>query len=355
MVPVVDLSRRVAPLRERWLAAADAVLRRGQLLLGPELEAFETAWAAQVGRTHAVGVSSGASALQLALTALGIGTGDEVLVPAFTAVPTAAAVLAAGAVPVFVDVDRRTAAIDPAAAEAAITERTKVVLPVHLYGRPVDLSPLRALGLLVIEDAAQAHGALVPPASPAVASAAACYSFYPTKNLGGLGDGGAVVTDDAELAERVRLLRVHGARQQYVHEVVAMSARMSELEAAWLRLALPGLDAANQRRRSIAARYRAAAPHLRWQDDAPGHVQHLCVARVEDREAFRQGLAAQGVQTGVHYPWALTQQPGYRHLVRQPCLEAEAWAAECVSLPCAPELDDDEVELVATALAGTGG
>ncbi len=356
MVPILDLSRRVAPWRSRFLEVADAVLASGHLLLGPELAAFEVEWATFVGRREAVGVASGASALQLALRSVGVGPGDEVLVPAFTAVPTAAAVAALGAVPVPVDVEPDTAGIDPAAAAAARNGRTVAIVPVHLYGRPVDLSPLAELGLAIIEDAAQAHGALPHGAlshagGTGPMSAAACYSFYPTKNLGGVGDGGAVVTDDPELAERVRLLRVHGAREQYVHEVVAMNFRLSELEAAWLRLALPGLDGANDRRRAISKWYRDRAPHLRWHADHPDHVHHLCVVRTSDREAFRSRLATAGVQTGVHYPLALTQQPGYRQFVREECPQAEAWAAECVSLPCGPELTDAEVEQVGDALA----
>jgi dTDP-3-amino-2,3,6-trideoxy-4-keto-D-glucose/dTDP-3-amino-3,4,6-trideoxy-alpha-D-glucose/dTDP-2,6-dideoxy-D-kanosamine transaminase len=214
---------------------------------------------------------------------------------------------------------------------------------VHLYGRP---APLPDLGVPVLEDAAQAHGALTPGGSAATA-----YSFYPTKNLGGIGDGGAVVTDDAELAHRLRRLRVHGMSEQYVHLEVAQNFRMSELEAAWLRLTLPHLAAGNERRRAVAARYRAAAPGLRWHADHPRHVHHLCVVRVADRDRFRAELAQRGVGTGVHYPLALTQQPAYRHLTRHPCPQAEAWAAECVSLPCFPELHDAEVDQVCDALA----
>jgi dTDP-4-amino-4,6-dideoxygalactose transaminase len=283
-----------------------------------------------------VGVASGTDALRLALVATGIGPGDEVLVPAFTAVPTAAAVCAAGATPVFVDVDPATATMDPPAAAAAVTRRTRAVIPVHLYGRPAALPDL---GLPVIEDAAQATGAL----DPASGSAAAAYSFYPTKNLGGVTDGGAVVTDDADLAAELRLLRAHGVTEGYVHTRVSTNARLSDLAAAALRVGLPRLATDNARRREIAARYRAAAPGLAWQADHPRHVYHLCVARVPDRAAFR---AAAPFGTGVHYPLALTQQPAYADFVRDPCPEAEAWAAECVTFPCFPELTDDEVEAV---------
>ncbi|MBX7161055.1 MAG: DegT/DnrJ/EryC1/StrS family aminotransferase [Acidimicrobiia bacterium] len=324
--------------------AVSRVLASGQLLLGPELDAFESHFAGWCGRGAAVGVASGTDALRLTLTALGIGAGDEVIVPAFTAVPTAAAVLAAGAVPVMVDVDAETAAIDPAEAEAAVTERTRAVVPVHMYGRPAPVDELAGLGVAVIEDAAQAHGAAAPSGS---ASVAACYSFYPTKNLGGIGDGGAVVTDDADLVARVRLLRHHGMRDQYVHEVVATNSRMSEVEAAALSVALRHLDAGNERRREIAHRYRAAAPGVAWQRDHPRHVYHLCVLRTADRDAWR---ARRPFATAVHYPLAVTQQPGYAHLARRPCPRAEAWAAECVSVPCFPEMTDEEVETVCEAL-----
>ena len=344
MVPVVDLSRRGEALRGPFLAAVTQVLASGQVLLGPQLAGFEQEYARWTGQAHAVGVSSGAAALQLALRAVGVAPGDEVIVPAFTAVPTASSVAAIGAVPVPVDVEPDTAALDHDRVEAAITDSTAAVIVVHLYGRP---APLPATSLPVVEDAAQAHGALRDgPRGPAVA-----YSFYPTKNLGGIGDGGAVVTDEDEVAAAVTRLRTHGMGAAYVHEEIAQSFRMSEVEAAWLRLSLEYLDDGNARRRSIASAYRAAAPHLRWQADHPDHVHHLAVFRAADRQAAGDRLAARRVATASHYPLALTQQPAYRHLVRQACPEAEAWARECVTVPCFPEMTDDEVDLVASALA----
>jgi dTDP-3-amino-3,4,6-trideoxy-alpha-D-glucose transaminase len=239
-----------------------------------------------------------------------------------------------------VDVDATTATIDPDAARAALTDRTRAVIPVHLYGRP---SLLPDLGVPVLEDAAQAHGAV----DPAAVSAAVAYSFYPTKNLGGIGDGGAIVTDDAELAAAVRLRRVHGMRDQYEHVVVSGNSRLSEIEAAALRVALPRLAAQNEQRREIARRYRDAAPALRWQEPDARHVYHLCVVRVSDRDAFRAALP---FDTAVHYPRALTQQPAYERFTTAPCPNAEQWAAECVSLPCFPEMTDDEIEAVCRAL-----
>lgn len=342
-IPIVDLARRHAAHAHEFDAAIARALHSGRWLLGPELEALEAELAAWSGYAHAVGVGSGTDALVLALRAAGIGPGDEVLVPAFTAVPTVAAVCTAGATPVPVDVDAATAAIDADAARSACTPRTRAVIPVHLYGRPCDVEPLRALGLVVIEDAAQAHGALEHGSSRAVAT-----SFYPTKNLGGIGDGGAVLTDDAQLAADIRLLRHHGMRELYVHERVATNSRMSEVEAAVLRVGLAHLPAWNERRRDVARRYREAAPHLAWHADHPRHVHHLCVLRIADRAAFARSLPA---ATAVHYPLAVTQQPAYRHFTRTACPRAEAWATECLTLPCFPELRDDEVDRVCEALA----
>jgi UDP-N-acetyl-3-dehydro-alpha-D-glucosamine 3-aminotranferase len=339
-IPLVDLGRRAAALEPELGDAVARVVESGRYLLGDELAAFEDEFASFTGRRHAVGVASGTDALRLALVALGVGAGDEVIVPAFTAVPTAAAVCAVGATPVFADVDPDTAAIDLVSASAAVTERTRAVIPVHLYGRP---APLPDLGVPVLEDAAQAHGAL----DPGSGSAAAAYSFYPTKNLGGIGDGGAVVTDDDELAAAVRLLRAHGARRDYEHVRVSTNSRMSEIEAAALRIGLRRLDDHNARRRSIAARYREAAPGVRWQEPHERHVVHLCVARVSDREAFR---ARMPFDTGVHYPRALTQQPAYAQFARAACPRSEAWAAECISIPCFPEMTDEEIEVVCRVL-----
>ncbi len=315
--------------------------------MGAELSAFESEYAEWLGAQQCVAVSSGAGALQLALAAAGIGPGDEVLVPAFTAVPTASAVVAVGATPRAIDVDPRTACITTESVLAARTPRTRAVIVVHLYGYPAELPET---DLPVIEDAAQAHGALHDPGR----STATVYSFYPTKNLGGIGDGGAVVTDDADLAERVRILRVHGMIARYVHEYVSQNFRMSELEAAWLRLALPDLTADVERRRGLVERYRQCAPSLRWQADHADHAYHLAVFRSADRASTRAALEAAGVATAVHYPLAITQQPAYRDLQHGACPEAEAWAAECVSVPCFPEMTEPELDRVCDSLAGLG-
>jgi len=309
------------------------------------LSAFESEFSEWLGALHCVAVSSGAAALQLALVAAGIGPGDEVLVPSFTAVPTASAVAAVGATPRAIEVDAATACITTESVEAGRTPRTKAVIVVHLYGYPAELP---VTDLLVIEDAAQAHGALRDPGR----SAATAYSFYPTKNLGGIGDGGAVVTSSAELAARVRTLRVHGMTAQYVHDSVSQNFRMSEVEAAWLRLALPDLDADVARRRTIVARYRDAAPELCWQTTDANHAYHLAVFRSTDRDRTRAALEGDGVATAVHYPLAISQQPAYRGLRHASCTQAEAWAAECITVPCFPEMTEAEVEQVCVALSG---
>ena len=347
MVPVVDLSRRGQRFASAFAKAAERIAANGSFLLGAELSAFEAEFAQWLGAQHCVAVSSGAGALQLALTAAGIGPGDEVLVPAFTAVPTASAVAAVGAVPRAADVDRTTGCLTTRGVDAAVTERTRAIIIVHIYGYPAELPSTE---LIVIEDAAQAHGALHDPGR----SIATAYSFYPTKNLGGIGDGGAVVTNVAAVAERVRTLRVHGMTAQYVHELVSQNFRLSEVEAAWLRLALPALTTDVEQRRAIVSRYRQAAPDLGWQAPHPDHAYHLAVFRSADRDRTRAALEAVGVASAVHYPLAITQQPAYRNLDHAPCPEAEAWAAECVSVPCFPEMTEAEIDRVCTALAGLG-
>jgi dTDP-3-amino-3,4,6-trideoxy-alpha-D-glucose transaminase len=345
VVPVVDLSRRGQRFASAFGIAAERIAASGNFLLGAELSAFESEFADWLGAQHCVGVSSGAGALQLALAAAGIGRDDEVLVPSFTAVPTASAVAAVGAIPRAIEVSPDTACMTTELVEAARTPRTKAVILVHLYGYPAELPET---DLMVIEDAAQAHGALHDPGR----STATAYSFYPTKNLGGIGDGGAIVTNRDALAERARTLRIHGMTEQYVHEYISQNFRMSEVEAAWLRLALYELRGDVEQRRAIVARYRQAAPNLRWQADHPEHAYHLAVFRSPDRIRARAALHADGVATAIHYPLAISQQPAYRNLRHAACPEAEAWAAECVSVPCFPEMTGAEVDRVCTSLAG---
>jgi dTDP-4-amino-4,6-dideoxygalactose transaminase len=336
-IPFLDLRRRGR--REELRERVESVLDSGRLLDGPELARFESEWARFCGTGFAVGVGSGTDALRLTLAALDVGPGDEVIVPAFTAIPTAAAVCATGAVPVPVDIDPQTAAIDHDAARGALTSRTRALIAVHLYGRPCAVPDL---DVPVIEDAAHAHGAL-----RRVDGAAAAYSFYPTKNLGSIGDGGAVVTDDARLAERVAALRAHGRDSEGSFREPSTNSRLSELGAAAIRVALPGLEDGNRRRREIAAAYRGAAPELGWQLDHDDHVHHLCVVRVDNRDAFRQRLPC---ESAVHYPRAVVDEPAYRPYLRHEVPVARRWADECVSLPCYPELEAGELERICAAL-----
>ena len=346
MVPLIDLSRRLQANSATFAAVVQQVMSSGSVLLGSQTIQFEEAFTRFVGTQYGVAVSSGASALQLSLAAMGIGEGDEVIVPAMTAVPTASAVCAVGARPVIVDIDDETAAIDFDLVERAMTERTQAVIAVHLYGRPVDnLDKLINFGVKVVEDCAQSHGA-----TKGLTGSIGAYSFYPTKNLGGIGDGGMVVTDDPEVAERLSRLRVHGQSEQYVHIEVSQNHRISEIEAAWLNIVLSQLEEGNQRRRDIAARYQLANPNIRWQASHLKHVYHLAVALTPHRDDFRQVMLKHGVATGIHYPLALTQQPALQEFVTTACPIAEKWASECVSLPCFPELTDAEVDDVCAAL-----
>ncbi len=343
------MSRRGRRFAKRFGEIARTIAEGGSVLLGEQTAAFEDEYAAWTGARHACAVSSGAAAIQLALAAVGVGPGDEVIVPSFTAVPTAAAVCALGAVPVLIDVDPGTACLRGDDIADHRTARTRAVVVVHLYGYP---APLPATDLPVIEDAAQAHGALHDPAR----SAATAYSFYPTKVLGGIGDGGAVVTNLGEVDALVRRMRVHGMTDRlYRHDLISQNFRISELEAAWLRLGLAELDGDVEVRRSVAGALRAASPQLRWQTDDPRHAHHLCVFRTEGRDAARGELADRGVGSAVHYPLAVHQQPAYARFVRDPCPESERWAAECVSVPCFPEMTAAELDTVCGALAALAG
>jgi dTDP-4-amino-4,6-dideoxygalactose transaminase len=356
-IPLGDLRREYGRIRAEIDEAIEQVLRRGWFILGEELVAFEAEWAAYCGVAHAVGVGNGTDAIHLALRAAGIGPGDEVVVPALTATFTALAVSMAGATPVFADVDLARYSLDPAALEAAITPRTAAVIPVHLYGCPADMAPIveiaRRHNLLVLEDAAQAHGARYEGARAGGLGDVAAFSFYPTKNLGAYGDAGAIVTDDADLAHRARMLRHGGQQRIYQHEVLGTNSRLDEIQAAILRAKLPHLDAWNARRRALAARYDAG---LRDSDGltlppTPQGVEpvyHLYVVRTPLRDALRDYLAGAGVSSGVHYPTGVHLQGAYAHLGYEPgsCPNAETAAAQVLSLPVFPQLSAREVEQV---------
>ncbi len=354
-----DLRPQYAAIREEIDAAVRRVLERGWFILGPEVEAFEAEFAAYCGARYAVGVGSGTEALHLALWACGVGPGDEVVTVAHTAVPTINAISLTGARPVFVDVDPVTYTMDPAAAAAAITPRTRALLPVHLYGHPADMAPLQALaqrhGLWLIEDAAQAHGAEYRGTRVGRLGHLAAFSFYPTKNLGAYGDGGMVVTDDAALAERLRLLRNYGQTDRYHHQVEGLNSRLDELQAAVLRVKLRHLEAWTAARRERAARYAAGLPGVRTPTEAPGarHVYHLYAVHVPQRAQVQERLAAAGIGTLVHYPIPAHLQPAYAHLgvPRGALPVTERLADEELSLPMYAELPLEQVDYVAATLA----
>lgn len=339
-------------------AAVRRVMDRGWFVLGPEVEAFEAEFAAACGARHAVGVGTGTDAIALTLRALDIGPGDEVITTPLSAAYTALAVLMAGARPVFADIDPERLTIDPDAVRAAITTRTRAVLPVHLYGQPADMPRLADIasrhGLAIVEDAAQAHLATCAGRPVGAWSVAAAYSFYPTKNLGALGDGGAVTTDDPALAGRIARLRNGGQTSRYVHAEPGVNSRLDELQAAILRARLPGLAAATARRRQLADAYRTAlaragAVRLPPLCD-PGHVYHLFPVLSDRRDALREALGAQGIETLVHYPIPISRQPALAGTDPAHCPVADRVAASVLSLPLHPGLDEETVALVAEAV-----
>lgn len=347
-------------------AALLRVARSGRYLLGPELDAFEAEFAAFAGAEHCVAVGSGLDALRLALQARGIGPGDEILVPGQTFVATWLAVAAVGATVVPVDVDPASHLIDVDAAHAAVGPRTAAILPVDLYGHPAPHPELRALcdahGLWLLDDAAQAHGARLHGRPVAAWADAAAWSFYPGKNLGAMGDGGAVTTDDPDLARRLRRLRNYGSEQKYVHLEQGTNSRLDELQAAVLRVRLRALPAANAARSAVAAAYDAGLRDcgLGLPPVAPGAEpsRHLYVVRSPDRDALRNDLAAAGVQTLVHYPIPPARQPAFRGTpaTAAPLPASDRAAAEVLSLPIGPHLTGDDVARVVDAVrAATAG
>jgi dTDP-4-amino-4,6-dideoxygalactose transaminase len=359
-VPFTDLAamtRDVLPAVEQGWAR---LLSSGRFVGGEAVEDFERSWASYCGVPEAVGVASGTDALMLTLMALDIGPGAEVIVPANTFIASAEAVVLAGATPVFADVDPDTLLLTPAQFEAAITPRTVAAIVVHLYGQMPDMDALgrsagRA-GVALIEDAAQAHGASWRGRRAGSIGRAGCFSFYPSKNLGAFGEAGAVVTADAELADRLRSLRDHGRSQRshYDHDFLGTNSRLDGLQAVVLNAKLPHLDAWTEARRSIMARYRAAfgAGPGRLVAEHPGALgaYHLAVAMVPDRASVRRRLAEAGIQTRIHYPIPCHRQAPYRRFAIRPLPVAEQSAGEVLSLPMFPHLDDDQVARVCEAI-----
>jgi dTDP-3-amino-3,4,6-trideoxy-alpha-D-glucose transaminase len=347
-VPFLDLAAANAELREELTAAAAKVIAAERVLLGPSVARFEADFAAYVGAGHAVGVGNGLDALTLGLRALGVTAGDEVIVPSHTFIATWLAVAAAGAAPVPAEVRTETGNIDPAAVEAAVTPRTAAIVPVHLYGAPAELDAVldvaRRHGLAVLDDAAQAHGARLSGKRVGALAHATAWSFYPGKNLGALGDAGAVTTNDAEIARRVRSLRNYGSTMKYVHEEPGVNSRLDEIQAAMLSVKLPRLDAWNERRAAVAARYAdgLAGCDLVLPEATAGTdpVWHLYVVRTPRRDALRAHLHAAGVQTLVHYPIAAHHQDAFAGTPAARCdlPIADRLAGEVLSLPMGPHL-----------------
>lgn len=342
-----DPRRVYAAQREEFDAAFRRVLESGQIVLGPEVEAFEDEFAQLTGAAEAVGVASGTDALELALRALGLPPRSEVIAPNLTAAATATAILRAGYRPVLVDVDRETLTIDPERAAAARTAETAAVVAVHLYGRPAPVDELLGLGLPVVEDAAQAHGLRIDGRPAGSLGVAGCFSFYPTKNLGAFGDAGAVVTSDRDLAERVRELRVYGDRPRHFARRLGTNSRLDELQAALLRVRLTRLEAENRRRAEIAAAYDQALGRT-----SPEGVHHLYVLRSHRRDELRSRLAEAGIETAVHYPWTISEQPAFAAARQESDLVVSTTATrEVLSLPCHAHLTETEQQTIVAALS----
>lgn len=359
-IPLVDLKAQYRSIQGEIDAAIRRVVESAAFILGPEVNAFEEAFASYCEANYAVGVDSGTAALFLALKACGIGPGDEVITTPFTFISTAEVISQTGARPVFVDIDPATYNLSPERIEAAITPYTRAIIPVHLYGQPAEMDEIRAIAqahrLWVIEDAAQAHGARYKGRRVGSLGDIACFSFYPSKNLGAYGDAGAVVTNNAELAARVRSLRDHGRSSKYLHEELGWGLRLDALQAAILRAKLPHLDAWNAARRERASRYAellagsavvtpTALPYVE-------HVYHCYVVRTPHRDDVVKALQARGIGVGIHYPIPLHLQPAYKSLgyANGAFPISEQYSREVLSLPMYPELTEQQQREVATAI-----
>ena len=361
MIPFVDLRLQYQSIKAEVDAAIARVLSNASFILGPEVQAFEEAFADYTESRFCVCVSNGTAAIQLAATACGLGAGDEVIVPANSFFATAEGVSTANCVPVFVDADPVSYTIDPTKIEAAITPRTRAIMPVHLYGQAADLDPIFEIAerhnLIVIEDAAQAHGSRYKGRRVGALGRAGCFSFYPGKNLGAYGEGGAVVTNDEEVARRVRLLRDHGSERKYVHEMVGYNFRLEGIQGAVLNVKLKYLDRWNALRREHAERYNEMltgdnALTLPREMPYAEHIYHLYVVQVEARDRVQQRLTEAGVQTGIHYPVPIHLQPAYASLGHKAgdFPQSERQAERVLSLPMFPELTAEQIMRVAEVI-----
>lgn len=355
MIPLVDVKAQYAPFIPELKERLAEVLESGRFIFGPEVEAFERESAAYLGVPHAIGVANGTDALVLALEAMGVGRGDEVICPAFTFYATAEAIARVGATPVFADIDPGTLNLEPQDVAARITERTKAIVPVHLFGRPAPLAELAALGLPLLEDAAQAFGA------PGIATTGICstFSFFPTKNLFALGDGGLVACTDDRVAETVRRLRFHGSLDKQTFDLVGTNSRLDAIQAAALRVFLPQLAGWNRARRDAAARYAelGLGEAVELPADEPGHVYHMFVVRTAERDGIADALHEAGISSAAYYQTPLHLQPAMAHLAYEPgsLPETERAAAENLALPMWGGIGAAEQErVVATVRAAVG-
>jgi dTDP-4-amino-4,6-dideoxygalactose transaminase len=360
-IPFGNLKLDYAAHKPSIDAAIRNVLERGWFVLGEAGRAFEAAFADYCGIPFAIGVGSGTEALHLALVAIGIQSGDEIITVSNTCVPTLSAISFSGATPILVDIDPQTQTMNPWQIVERLTPRTKAILPVHLYGQCADMDPILEIagkhGLRVVEDCAQAHGARYKGRMAGSMGDAGCYSFYPSKNLGAYGDAGMIICRDPMLAERLQMIRNYGENQRYHHVVKGFNSRLDELQASILLAKLPALDTANARRRQIASAYTERLSNLDWivcPKEAPGrqHAYHLYVIRVPNRSAFQRHLADRGVSTLIHYPLPIHRQQSYCECLNQaeflPITDEQA--EEIVSLPIYPELTDEQVERVIEAV-----
>lgn len=359
-VPFVDLKAQYRTIAEEVNEGIGRVLESTDFILGKDVELFEQEFADYCGARFGVSVDNGTSALELALRACGIGDGDEVITVANTFIATASAIAFTGARPVLVDIDPHTYNIEVGDIEQAITDRTKAIMPVHLYGQPADMDPImelaRARGLIVIEDACQAHGALYKGKRVGSIGDAGCFSFYPAKNLGGYGDGGILVTNNENIANRVKMLRNYGQKEKYHHLFIAYNRRLDTLQAAVLRVKLRRLDEWNQARRRNAQLYSQLLANTDvvtpMEASYARHVYHLYIVRAQDRESLREYLQSRGVSTGIHYPIPIHLQEVYRYLgyQRGDFPITEGYAKEIFSLPMYPELTEEQIQYVVQAI-----
>lgn len=356
MIPFNNFTRHVELLKVELMSSFDAFLERGYYILGEELRSFEKEFSNYIGSAFGIGVASGTEALWLALKCLDIGPGDEVVTVPNTAIPTVAAILQSGAMPRFVDIEKNTGLLDCGKIESVITQRTKAIIPVHLFGQSVDMDPLISIaekyGICLIEDCAQCHGALYKGKKAGKFGAIGCFSFYPTKNLGAFGDGGLLVTDNEDFNDKLAMLRNYGQKNRYETEIIGYNSRLDEMQAVFLRIKLRGLDTANARRSAIARKYIEGLIDLPialpLEMAGRFHVYHLFVIQCEHRDSVQNYCREHGLQTLIHYPIPLHLQKayaffGYRHGDFPVC---ETFASQILSLPIYPELTEMEISEV---------